>query len=200
MIVEFTGPPCAGKSTLIRAVEEQLFDSGFPVVIRSGTEGGLVELMRALLKPKLAGWAIRKPIIAAGTHGQLLLRAAGVAMAARTDNRVVLFDEGTMKMARRLDQRLLNDSLYKALPAPDILVFVTCARELRIARCRAEDRGFIRRVSDAEAIASSEDRRTKTRQFAATRSVKLLEFDTTDNEGPAAARDVIVDAITNYRR
>jgi hypothetical protein len=191
MIIEFTGQSCAGKSTLSQHLDRQMRRNGV-------TPGRLVTwrthpvyLLSAVADPRLLAWCLLNPRLALSFAGRQLLGAAGkVRLVARTRG-VVLLDEGPLKLQTRWSLRGSRfESLLEAgLPAPDLLVIVTCDSAERLVRLRREGRPSARGLSDEEILRRDTGERFA-RRFAVTRGVPLVEVDTSTGSDPLAALDL----------
>jgi thymidylate kinase len=68
------------------------------------------------------------------------------------------------------------------MPAPDVLVIVSCDPEVRLARVRRENRRYARDLNNDEIVTLAMDHLA--RRFAAARHVPVVEIDTTEDPNP----------------
>jgi hypothetical protein len=181
MLVEFVGPSCGGKSTLIRRAQAELSQAGIPCSIANGRRGPRPRAS-AVLNPHLVTWGILNPRVVMRREGRILLRSAGVAVELAHDRTLVLLDEGPLKARQRQYVRELQRGerlLDSALPVPDLLVWVSCVVPERLYRLRTA-RPEARAWTEDELTVADGEKYGAVFRFAKTREVPLWRVDTSD--------------------
>jgi thymidylate kinase len=195
MIIEFAGPSCSGKSTLTHSLVAALSDRSMAArrVRARGTETH--ELLRAVCDPRFVAWLLLNPHLMRQTETRLLAGAIADTRRIKRNEGIVLLDEGPVKRHKNgpLRRARADRLLWSLMPAPDVLVIVTCDPEVRLARLRQEDRPHVREFSDEE-ILSELTGDQFARRFAAARQVPVVEIDT------SVGRDLVPEACALLER
>lgn len=180
MIIEFAGPSCSGKSTLILRLQQELVEQGLAARTTVTWRTSAKDARRALRNPNMVIWCLLNPRALLRRPGRQLLGAIGATQRLRRERAVVLLDEGPVKLhKRRLIRNARGDRfLWSGMPAPDVLVIVTCSPEVRLARLRRTDRPHARTWSDQEILTDVTGDQFA-RRFALARGVRVIELDTT---------------------
>ena len=180
MIIEFAGPSCSGKSTLVRRLEHELTEQGYAPRRVVAWRTSRWDLLRAAASPRLVVWCLLNPRLVPRFALRQLLGAVAMVSRLRREQGVVLVDEGPVKLHKRRPIRKARGDrlLWRAMPAPDVLVIVTCDPQVRLARLRQEDRPHARALTDDEVLNDVTGDHFA-RRFAEARHVPLVEIDTT---------------------
>jgi len=185
MIIEFAGPSCSGKSTLARGLEGELRRRGLTPRQVSAQRAAHSDALWAALDPLLLVWSLLNPRVLRTREARRLLGAIALTRRVKREGGLVLLDEGPVKLHQLgpLRSAHANRLLWRAMPAPDVLVIVTCSPEERIVRLRREDRAHVRALGDAEILAEFTGDHFA-RRFAAARGVPVVEVDTSAAQDP----------------
>ena len=183
LIIEFAGPSCSGKSTLVRRLEQELHDQGLAPLRVKAWRTEHTELLRAVVRPRVMAWCLLNPRLVPGFAARQLLGAMALTHRLRRGEGLVLLDEGPVKLHKRRSLRKARGErlLWSAMPAPDVLVIVTCDPEVRLTRLRREDRPHARGLSDQDVLTDVTGDHFAHR-FAAARQVPLVEIDTSSGQ------------------
>jgi len=187
VIIEFSGLSCAGKSTLIRRLKQELEKEGVvPRVIRGGATPSRSDNLRGLLNLRLVVWLLLNPELLTKREGlRALLKIFGVAgqiNRIRSDNELVLLDEGTVKTNQHhlLRRARFETLLIQGMPVPNVLVHVSCDSKERLKRLRETEREWAQKLSDEKLLGiSGSSAERAARRFAAAHNVPVIEVDTT---------------------
>jgi hypothetical protein len=184
-VIEFAGSSCAGKTTLVQHLVQQLQDIGIPHRHLDARRDRLrKDLHRTLRDPRIALWCLINLRIP-WKRARTVIRAIGLMRRHRSEPGTLLIDEGPVKLFNMIAypapraQRLL----WKGMPKPDVLVIVTCDPITRLKRMRASDRPHIRGLSDREALAKPSGD-ICARGIARFRGVPVIEIDTSPESPP----------------
>jgi thymidylate kinase len=194
MIIEFAGPSCSGKSTLVRSLDGELRRAGLvPREVRAHRTSR-ADVLRALRDPRLLAWCLLNPPVVRSDEAAKLLGSIALTRRVRREGALVLLDEGPVKLHQRgpLRNARAIRLMRSAIPAPDVLVIVTCEPRERLARLRREDRPHARAYSDEE-ILSEVSGDHFARRFAAARQVPVIEVDTSAAANPTPGLRELLD-------
>lgn len=187
IIIEFAGPACAGKSTLIQRLHKDLGAEGFHV--RSVDARSIFDrsdLLRVLGDPRIALWCLlnlRK--VARKRSSKLLLGGIGAIRRLRSEPGVLLLDEGPARMFQNVVLHSPRGArlIWAAAPRPDVMIILTCDPVVRLKRMRAADRPHIRHLTDAEVLARPRAE-LFARAFARAQGAPVIEIDTSGGDIP----------------
>lgn len=181
VLIEFAGPSCAGKSTLISALTNERADWE---KCEAAAVAGCRDILWAIMAPYLTLWVLINPRLAFTAKGRQLLGAIGLVARIKRRDGVFLIDEGPIKLHQLWSLRSARgvSFLRRAIPKPDVLVVVTCKPEIRLARLRATGRLHARALTDEE-IRRRETGDRLALQFAKERDVPIIEVDTSSDRG-----------------
>jgi thymidylate kinase len=191
MIVEFLGPPCTGKTTLLKVVGQRLHAAGIEAEHHNARRKP-PSPARALNDPRIAAWYVTNPRLARGNGGRLMLQAIAATRPLRGLSGVHMIDEGPMRIPWVLDQSRLPKLLISAIPRADLAVLVDCDPHERLRRVRAADRKYARTRSDKQILAGHNTHLVWGRRLTEFHGVPLFEVDTTDRSD---CSDEVVDRI-----
>lgn len=186
MIVEFIGPSCAGKSTLLRSTWKHLQLLGVTA------HRHRADLDSAEYDPERdAGpetkWLAANPGILDNQRIWVLLRSAAYVRTLSGHAAVHLVDGGPLKhYSYGLSQTMARyggrEALATWLPLPDVAVLVDCDPELRVERLRESQRRHAKILTDEELYARHEHSLAQARWVRDELRVPLFEVDTTHSQ------------------
>jgi hypothetical protein len=174
VIVEFVGPSCAGKSTLIVSTSQHLRLLGVTARHHRADRDG-AEHDPAAEPGSEAEWLAANPGILDDHHARILLRCVAFVRSLPAGASVHLVDEGPIKrythtLSRYSGRELLADWL----PRPDLAVFVDCDPRVRATRVRRTNRRHAQQLTDDELHARHEHSLARTRWLVGELAVPLI--------------------------
>lgn len=180
MIVEFAGSSCSGKSTLIRSLSRALEERQVPFRLANAWSTSRRDVVRAIRCPGIVAWSALNPGLVFSNSGRQFLGAVGYSLRLRGEARLVLLDEGPVKLHKRsvLRSSRAAQLLQRGLPAPDLLVLVTCDPAERLDRLRKTKRPHALNRSD-DYLLTDQSGRDMAERFATKRKVPVARVDTT---------------------
>lgn len=189
MLVEFFGPSCAGKSTLISGVQHALEKDGIPVSLYHGEakEGGwtrTIDMARGLTHARIMLWFVLNVPQILSVEGRQFLRASGLVKRLQVANSVVILDEGPLKRISILARRDTRYSrlLIRGAPKPDLAVLVECDFNIRLQRLRAVGREFSVGTTDQELRARDLMKTKWNSRIVAELDMEVIRLDTSCGE------------------
>jgi thymidylate kinase len=183
VIIEFAGPSCSGKSTLTRRLADEMREHGVdPKRIVAWTTNRR-DRLGVVTNVNMLAWCLLNPHVVLRPEGRQLLGAVALTTRLRKQPGVVLLDEGPVKLHKRraIRKTRADRLLWRALPAPDVLVIVTCDPAVRLERLRREGRTHALALSD-EQVLTDVTGDYFARRFARARKVPLVEVDTSSGD------------------
>ncbi|HVF84055.1 MAG TPA: hypothetical protein VM913_07790 [Sphingomicrobium sp.] len=165
---------------------EQLREHGYSPRHLIVWNSGRADKLRTVGHPMFLAWCLLNPSLVPGRAARQLLGAVGRTRQARRRGGLVLLDEGPVKLHKRISLRSSRAAglLRRGIPAPDVLVIVTCDPQVRLARLRKTGRVHAQTRTDEELLkdASGAD---FAQRFAAERKVPVVEIDTSSDDNAA---------------
>lgn len=201
MIVEFVGPSCAGKSTLVLSAWQQLLLLGVTAHRHKADRDG-AEYDPSQTPAPEADWLAANPGILDDHRMWPLLRSVAFMRSLSGQAAVHLVDGGPIKRCtyglwQVIDRCGGREALANWLPRPDLAVLVDCDPQVRIARVRTTNRSHARGQIDEELHARHEFALAQARWIRDELGVPMLHVDTTDchDHGPSVAEQVVARRI-----
>lgn len=188
MIVEFFGPSCAGKTTLIADIMRRLARSGIASDlhnIESITSGisRKDDILWALRKPQLLLWRIANLRQARSRSGLRFITIIGVRERIQPSARIGIVDEGPLKrLAIQAEHSRGRKLLARAVPRPDLAVLVTCDFDKRLSRMRDAGRAHVRSVPIATLRERDRAKAQWNEWICDTLGLRILRIDTSDDQ------------------
>ena len=186
VIIEFAGPSCAGKSTLIGEMDVALRRTGTRCRIENGRAGSRRHRLLALSDPRLFAWSLLNLflLLRADSRRKVLnlFNAIGCAKRlAKDESMVVLLDEGPFKACQGEYLRTMRFGtrlVAAAIPTPSMIVWVTCDPEIRVVRLR-RFRPRSKHLRHSEVLKADGEKEGIVRRVAEAKGLEIFEVDAT---------------------